>query len=106
MIDLAIESGLESKQDTRYRYDLKVGGKTIIKSKEISNTTIIPLPDKSEQQRFIQKAAKKESNNSQWEVTIQTFRQSNNEWSKWVKVYLDSDKTTGHYTLLGIIRQE
>ena len=44
--------------------------------------------------------------NPQWEITIQTFRESNNKWSKWIKVYLIMDVTINEFSLLGILRQE
>lgn len=105
-IDLAVETNLESKQGSRYRYGLKVNGKSVFESKDIGNTTIIKLPDKSEQRQIMPEGMNNDPDESQWEIKIHTWRDSNNKWSKWVKVYLNLNETMGEYALLGILRQE
>ena len=105
-VDLAVETDLESKLGSRYRYGLKMNGKSVFESKDIGNTTIIKLPDKSEQRQILLDPVKDDSDDSQWEIKIQTWRDSNNKWGKWVKVYLNLNKTTGEYALLGMLRQE
>ena len=105
-IDLAVKAGLELSQTTKYRYNLKSGGKLVIKEREIGNNTSILLPSKSEQRKLLRAVSGSASNDLLWEIKIQTYRKSNKKWSKWVKVYLDLDITSGEFSLLGIVRQE
>lgn len=105
-VDLAVEGNLETKEHSRYRYDLRVGGKSVIRSQELGNNTCIPLPEKGEQRSYLEIARGNPQNNLQWEVRIQTKRESNSKWSKWVKVFLSLDEDSGEYSLLGILRQE
>lgn len=105
-VDLAVETQLESIEQTQYHFDLRVDGMLVIDSQDINNNTCIPLPNIQEQQNFFRKIKINNSNDLQWEITIKTKRHSSKKWSKWVKVYLRLDKASGKYSLLGILRQE
>ncbi len=105
-VDLAVETELNSKEESRYRYDLSLDGEPLFKRKDIGKDTVILLPDQSQQSQYMKRLNKNTHRECQWEVKIQTFRESRNKWSKWVKVYLGFDETTVEFTLLGIIRQE
>ena len=105
-VDLAVETELNSKEERRYRYELSLDGESLFKWKDIGNDTAILLPDPSQQSQYLRRLNKDTPGECQWEVKIQTFRESRNKWSKWVKVYLGFDKTTAEFTLLGIRRQE
>ncbi len=105
-VDLATEGNLESKEHSLYRYDLRVGEKLVIRSKKVDNNTCIPLPEGKAQRGFLEMAGGDPNDNLQWEVRIQTKRDSNNRWSKWTKVFLSLDEVSGQYMLLGTSRQE
>ncbi len=104
--DLAIEGGLEERASTKYRYDLRVAGKRVIKSSEDINGTCIVLPDRLEQNRLSGGKTEESNEDLQWEVKIQTYRKSEESWSRWVKVHLSAQKATGRFIILGITRQE
>ncbi len=95
-VDLAVETGLESAAESRYRYDVRRNGDFVIES-QVLGETCLPLPGGNGQ-------AEPGADETQWEVKIQTRRNSNGKWSKWVKVYLGSDN--GAFSLLGVRRQE
>ena len=91
-VDLAVETGLESAAESRYRYDLWRNGELVEKSKPVEGTCVALPPSASDE--------------ILWEFRIQTQRASNGKWSKWVLVYLRSDHVSGKLTLLGLKRQE
>lgn len=104
--DLAVEGGLEDWETTRYRYDLRVGGTRVIKSSENVSGTCITLPDRLEQNKLSNGRMEKSSDDLHWEVKFKTYRESEEAWSRWVKVHLVADKTTGRFTIVGVTRQE
>jgi hypothetical protein len=92
-VDLAVAYGLESKQDSKYRYDLRVNGELVEESVDIGSDNHIDITAKS-------------AGVQQWELKLETFRGSSRKWSKWVKVYFGVHETTGEISLLGIERQD
>ena len=91
-VDLAVETGLESAAESRYRYDLWRNGELVEKSRAVEGTCLALPPSASDE--------------ILWEFRIQTQRGANGKWSKWVLVYLRSDHVSGKLTLLGLKRQE
>jgi hypothetical protein len=104
--DLAVETNLESKEESEYRYDLHAGGKRVVQSRELGANTCIPLPEKGERKLRLERFGGCSANDLQWQIRIQTRRGSNGKWSKWVEVYLSLDESLGEFLLLGIRRQE
>ena len=104
-IDLAIESGLESTDKTKYRFDLHRNGSLLVSSFDIDNNTNIPLPVDPSIQAENKESFVPAPGTIEWEYTIRTLRSSNGEWSKWVKVYIISDKMLNSFKLLGIKRE-
>jgi hypothetical protein len=104
--DLAIEGHLEPEGKAVYQYDLRIGGKRVIRSRDNGNRTCIPLPGKEEQQHFLEEVKRLAADHDQWEFKIRTRRATQGNWSKWVKVFLTLDVDTGTFSLLGLERQE
>ncbi|NIM18851.1 MAG: hypothetical protein GTO42_02350 [Candidatus Latescibacteria bacterium] len=92
--DLANEGGLESGSETRYKYELLKGGQTIVSNDEMAASTCLELP------------VDPGSDETYFEAKIQTRRGSNAGWSKWVKVFIEFDRASGEYVLLGLEREE
>ena len=90
-VDLGVESGLESADDSEYRYDLRRKEK-LVKESEPFKETYIPLPETSE-------IAVDEGN--LWELRIHTRRGSDGKWMKPVKAYLSLDKAARAFVLVG-----
>ena len=101
-----MDYGLESVEKTRYRYDLSIEGKTILKDHDIGGKTVVDLPDEAKRRQMMNMIKPENNIEPQWEIAIQTFRESRGKWSKWVKVYLVFDDNEDSCRLLGIQRQE
>ena len=95
---MAVEGGLASAGQSQYRYDLRQDDKVVLKSKSLKGTCI-PLPEAN-------RTTDAASDEILWEFKIQTQRDGNGKWSKWVKAYVRSDNTPKRFTLVGVQRQE
>ncbi|UCF04699.1 MAG: hypothetical protein JSV33_12345 [bacterium] len=104
-VDLAVDGGLESAAQTRYRYDLRIGGRLVVEGREVRTGTCIELPDRAEQKDLVRKVSDDTQEGEQWEIRIQTRRTSKGRWSRWIKVFLSVGEETGGFGLLGIDRQ-
>ena len=91
-VDLAVESGLESADQSEYRYDLKYMGKLIQESESLQKTYIL-LPEVTEETS---------GGEDFWELKIYTKRGSGDKWMKPVEVYLRPDETSRTASLVGI----
>lgn len=79
--DLAVESGLEDAARTRYRYTLRRDGETVVEDEVIGNATVIAFGGHT-------------TAGGQLECSIETSR-AGGEWSKPVKVYIESGRLVG-----------
>lgn len=104
--DLAVDGGLEDQAGTRYRYDLRIGGRKVSEEREIGLGARIELPGLDEQREFDNRSKNDPGSDVQWEIRIRTARGNGERWSRSVKVYLSADRTTGAFALLGIERQD
>ncbi len=102
--DLAVETGLEDRDGTRYRYELRVNGELALRSEEFTDTCI-PLPGLDERLRFLEAVRNGGGGRPQWEFSVRTFREGTNRWSRSVKVYLEADEDTGLFEIIGIQRE-
>ncbi|MDP8228813.1 MAG: hypothetical protein P9M15_05110 [Candidatus Electryoneaceae bacterium] len=93
--DIAVETGLESADQARYRYEIRRSGDQLVSVKELGNRTIIQMPSVQTSNRT-----------GQWEVILQTTRGTGSDWSKRVYVYLEADDSSDQLTLLGVRREE
>ena len=93
-VDLAVERNLELEDQSKYRYDLRVDGKILKKEVDLGNSKSIVIPDDLPSIK-----------NQQLEFTIRIERNGDGKWSKWVKVYLQYNLTSGDYSLIGLRRQ-
>jgi hypothetical protein len=98
--DLAVEIGLELKDNTQYRYQLKINNKSVLKE-NVLEKTCIQLSEISSGEQTSENA----SNTSQWEVNFQLERNKTGEWSKPVRIFLEHNKISNEFTLQGIIRE-
>lgn len=105
-IDFAVKTGLEKLNQSQYRYDLRTKAGYIHKAKQIGHTMCIKLPN----EQFFNEGGNlkkgKSSNEGIYELKLQIKRKANQNWSKWVKVFLRFGTSSKRYSLLGISRQE
>jgi len=101
-VDLAVETGLESAKEARYRYSLKRNGIETLAPTDLGSETLIPLPDL---RGASTKAGPDHYPETQWAVTLWVKRGDHGTWSKWVKVYLREQGTPPQFNLLGLRRQ-
>jgi len=94
--DLAVTSGLEAPNELIYRYELKVGKKSIAKAKIKSDDLSIGLP---EDLLLVRKGLEFA------ELILQKKKLSDHLWSRKVKVFLKYKKKLDRFTLLGIERE-
>ncbi|MCZ6679390.1 MAG: hypothetical protein O7E52_19330 [Candidatus Poribacteria bacterium] len=95
--DLAVETGLESAFASRYRYEIRQDEKLILKKGEIGAQRCIDLAEFG--------LTADTPNLTQWEIKLQVERNQSGKWSRWVKVYIGIDQTSGKRVLLGVQRQ-
>jgi len=103
--DLGLEGNLWDAKQSKYRYDLIVKDTKVLESIDIENRTSISLTELKKIMKQNSKIKKPISADDQWEITLQVKRNPMGKWSKWVKVYLTQDSTSGQFTLLGTKRQ-
>ena len=101
-VDLAVETGLEPAEEASYRYSLKYNGITTLPLTDLGSETSVSLPDPQE---WATDARPNDYPEDQWEVTLWVTRSGRGKWSKWVKVYLSEEGTSGQFRLLGLKRQ-
>lgn len=94
-VDLAVDRNLESMDQARYRYDLRINGKMSGENQDLGNSTSIAIPE-----------GLPLDENHQLEFTLRIERNGDGKWSKWVKVYLQYNLSSGEYSLIGLRRQE
>lgn len=94
--DLAIESGLENEDDTRYIYSIYRNGETIVKFQRLGSNTVIPLS---------KSLIDNNSKANQLKIELKLKRGKNTKWSKWIKIYVDFQPDSQKFILLGIKRQ-
>jgi hypothetical protein len=104
--DLAVKYGVETAKQTRYRFSIKnqSSGKLFVNSQV--HTTAIPLPAVRSLQEPGDDRTHGEHNKGILELSIQTRRGTDSDWSKKIKVYIEPVISTGEYTLLGILRED
>lgn len=93
--DLAVKTGLESAAQTEYRCIISCNGKEVQRS-EKSRETIILLKKSIFNDNL---------KNDQLEVELRARRTSGENWSKWVKTYIQFDDKSQAFILQGIKRQ-
>jgi hypothetical protein len=101
--DLAVETGLDRPERTRYRYELSVNGVPVEHSEEFLETCIT-LPDVDARRSFLEAAGADGAVTPQWEYAIRTYRDGTGRWSRAVRVYLEVDGDTKAFSLLGVRR--
>ena len=94
--DLAVKTGIAEKINSEYSYCVKCNDIPIIESKKINNKNSIPFTKISKFENI-----KLKTDQLHWEVKITVQR---NDWSKYVKVYLQSDENLANMQIIGIIR--
>ena len=94
--DLAIETGLESAENTNYIYSIYKDRQALNKFRRLGNSTKIPLP---------KSLVDRDLKGLQLEVELRLKRSENKEWSKWVKAYIQYDENRQNFVLLGIKRE-
>ncbi len=93
--DLAIESGLESAEQTEYRCDMMRDGRFVFGIEPFKGTSIsfLPIQASPEFTSFEQDL---------WELRIYTKRGDLGRWMKPVEVYLRLNETSGKFSLVGV----
>lgn len=104
--DLAVDYGLESSGSTRYRYELKINGIATGPTADIGNNTYVDLEGDKITRAADSPASAGSPEPQQWEIKIETFRESTGKWSRWVKVHIGFDPAAGEPVILGIERQD
>ncbi len=101
--DLALDCGIESDENTRYRYDLRLDGKALVKKKALGGVSRLVLP----RSVLAASAGWKEAGmeGKQLEIKLQTSRNNGESWSRWTKVYLAWYNNMQGWIILGIKRQ-
>ncbi|NQU05845.1 MAG: hypothetical protein HQ568_07115 [Calditrichaeota bacterium] len=97
--DLSIETGLEPQDKTTYRYMLKRNGQLIKPFAELLNATSIQLPDL---RKSVYRFVKSDTDENQWEITIQLKRDSDKRWRKGIKVFLSEVDQSQQFELIGL----
>jgi len=100
-LDLAVVTGLESKDDTHYKFELKIHNKSVLKEKTLDSSCVhlteLPAGDK---------IPENDSNTSLWQINLQLDRNKSGEWTKPVKIFLERNNISSEFRLLGIIRED
>ena len=91
-VDIGVESGLESAEQSEYRYDLRREG-TLVRESKSFKETCIPLSE------INPTTAPTEG---LWELKLRTKRGTDGKWMKPVKVYLRSDDASKTFALVGV----
>jgi hypothetical protein len=99
--DLAVAYGLEPASASRYRYDLRIDGKTVREAVDTAGETSIRL-ELTEAERSTFGPARA----GQWEIELRTYRGSTGKWSRWTRVYVNSNDKNGEPVLAGVKRQD
>ena len=99
--DLAIETELVPANETEYRFDLSCNGVPILTEQKVAASLSIQLPT----QQMISKNDFQTADDLQWEIKIQLKRNASNKWSRWIKIYLNSDPQLRKFKLIGLKRQ-
>lgn len=98
--DLAVESGLDSAENTRYEYELRRNEKLLLSNRISGQQTCISI---SEWKSALE-AGKKSAPDLPWEFGIRLQRGEEGNWSKWVTVFLERETDSQKFVLLGIER--
>jgi hypothetical protein len=104
--DLGLKYNLWPQTQTRYRYDFRINDQLIKGNVIIPDYTALHI-DKLE--TFLQESsrvARRLGPNDQWEISLSVSRDNGQNWGKKVRVYFSKDPASGHYTLLGIRRED
>jgi hypothetical protein len=104
--DLAVDYGLESSDVTRYRYELKIDGKGAGPPVDIGSNTSFDLGGGKDEEAGSLALSSDATGPQRWEVKLTTFRESTGNWSRWIKIHVEFDQSTGAPVLLGIERQD
>lgn len=100
--DLAVEYGLESAEESQYRYWLLRDGEVVPPFVDLGSSTCIQLTQiTAPGVRASQRPAR-----DQWAIMLRTNRGDSNEWSKWVKVHFEFDQEKRGFEILGVEREE
>ena len=104
-LDLGLFYRLWTGEKTRYRYDLSVNGKKIIRHATLAEGQALSLDTLD---RLIKKRRPHlpHRNQDQLEITLWLSRNLGQTWSKSVKVYYILDPSTDEPVLLGLKREE
>ena len=103
--DMGIEGKLWDRKPTRYRYTFNINGTTINKLGYTTERTSLSM---SQLENFAiehKKIEKPISGLDQWEITLRVSRDYGVKWSKWVKVYMTRNPSSGEFRLLGLNRE-
>ncbi|UCC81073.1 MAG: hypothetical protein JSW64_06865 [Candidatus Zixiibacteriota bacterium] len=90
--DLAVSTGLESRDRSSYLYDIRLDGEAVADGRIWGSPAAVDIPTDM-----------KPVDGDQMEIIIRTER--NGKLSKWLKAYLDYNKKTGRFIFVGIRRQ-
>jgi len=104
--DLAVDTGFEKADQSKYRYLIKQNGSNLVLSNGTVVEPIIQLPKGEELVQDNSILNKSNPGEGVWEIIILTKREEKEKWSKWVKVFFSIDNISGDYILLGLHRQE
>jgi len=104
-VDLAIESGLEKKEESTYRYQYQKNGKKTSSFLEIPNGQAIVL-DRSKMGEIPSNSSSERLNHTQWAVSFQTQRREMSSWSNRVTIYMKFDKQTNNFQMIGLNREK
>ncbi len=95
-VDLGVESGLESADESEYRYDLRREGTIVLESEPFKDSSI------SLSEMDVGSYSGTAPTEGLWELRIHTKRGPDGKWMNPVKVYLRSDEAFRTFTLVGV----
>jgi hypothetical protein len=104
--DLGINGKLWSERETRYRYDLRIAGRSINENIILGGENVVPLTRVMDLARSSGRLERPLRVRDQWELTLTVSRDFGQTWGKWVKLYLIRNPDTGRFTLLGSRRED
>jgi len=95
--DLGVEAGLFDGPKTQYRYEARFPDGRYTAGGLSAESLWIPLKTESFTSHIMADPA---------EITIRLKRAGHQNWSRWVKVYVEYNRDTERFELLGLLRQE
>lgn len=102
-VDLAVQFGLESADQTKYHYWLERNGSVIPPVQDLNGQTCIQLTQMTAPGI---RDSQNDSSKDQWAVVLETKRAQWDHWSKKVRIYLSYDRSSRKHKIIGVKREE